>query len=68
MLLFQAQSTCMSGACPLLKYFDSFSAWQYENNYSRTSIIQTPMCCFNVKGVHISEFVQISELSNKCTV
>ena len=33
--------------------------------YSRTSIIQTPVCHFNVKGVQINEFVQISELSDK---
>ena len=30
--------------------------------YSRTSIIRTPVCHFNVKGVQISEFVRISEL------
>ena len=33
--------------------------------YSRTSIIQTPLCHFNVKGVQINEFVQVSELSDK---
>ena len=33
--------------------------------YSRTLTIQTPMCHFNVKGVQISEFVRISELSKK---
>ena len=33
--------------------------------YSRTSIIRTPVCHFNVKGVQINEFVQISELSDK---
>ena len=33
--------------------------------YSRTSIIRTPMYHFNVKGVQISEFVRISELSDK---
>ena len=33
--------------------------------YSRTSIIQTPVCHFNVKGVQINEFVRISELSDK---
>ena len=38
------------------------------SKYSRTSIIiQTPVavCHFNVKGVQISEFVRISELSDK---
>ena len=39
---------------------------QYE--YSRTSIIRTPLCHFNVKSVQISEFVQISELSDKYTI
>ena len=34
-------------------------------NYSRTSIIRTPVCHFNVKGVQINKFVQISELSAK---
>ena len=34
--------------------------------YSRTSIIQTPMVpLLNVKGVQISEFIWISELSDK---
>ena len=33
--------------------------------YSRTSIIRTPVCHFNVKGVQINEFVRISELSDK---
>ena len=33
--------------------------------YSRTSIIRTPVCHLNVKGVQINEFVQISELSDK---
>ena len=33
--------------------------------YSRTLIIQTPVCHFNVKGIQISEFIQISELSDK---
>ena len=33
--------------------------------YSRTSIIRTPLCHFHVKGVQISEFVQMSELSDK---
>ena len=33
--------------------------------YSRTSIIRTPVCHFNVKSVQISEFVWISELSDK---
>ena len=35
------------------------------NKYSRTSIIRTPVCHFNVKSVQINEFVQISELSDK---
>ena len=35
------------------------------DKYSRTSIIRTPMCHFNVKSVQISEFVRISELSDK---
>ena len=33
--------------------------------YSRTSIIRTPVCHFNVTGVQINEFVRISELSDK---
>ena len=33
--------------------------------YSRTSIIPTPVCHFNVKGVQINEFGRISELSGK---
>ena len=33
--------------------------------HSRTSIIRTPVCHFNVKSVQISEYVQISELSDK---
>ena len=33
--------------------------------YSRTLIIRTPMCHFNVEGVQINEFVRISELSDK---
>ena len=33
--------------------------------YSRSSIIRTPVCHFNVKGVQINEIVWISELSNK---
>ena len=37
----------------------------YVCMYSRTSIIQTPVCHFNVKGVQINEFVRISELSDK---
>ena len=36
-----------------------------EDHYSRTSIIQTPMWHFNVKGVQINESVRISELSDK---
>ena len=35
------------------------------DRYSRTSIIRTPVCHFNVKSVQISEFVRISELSDK---
>ena len=38
---------------------------KYSVSYSRTSIIRTPVCHFNVKGVQINEFGQISELSNK---
>ena len=37
------------------------NSWQY----SRTSIIQTPVCHYNAKGVQINEFVRISELSGK---
>ena len=37
----------------------------YIHMYSRTSIIQTPVCHFNVKSVQINEFVRISELSDK---
>ena len=33
--------------------------------YSRTSIIRTPVCHFNVKGVQVNGFVQISEFSDK---
>ena len=33
--------------------------------YSRTPIIRTPVCHFNIKGVQINEFVRISELSDK---
>ena len=36
-----------------------------SNEYSRTSIIRTPVCHLNVKGVQINEFVRISELSDK---
>ena len=41
---------------------------EVRDKYSRTSIIRTPMCHFNVEGVQISEFVRISELSNKYTI
>ena len=37
----------------------------WQSMYSRTLIIRTPVCHFNVKGVQINEFVQISELSDK---
>ena len=40
----------------------------YIHIYSRTSIIRIPLCHFNVKSVQISEFVRISELSNKYTI
>ena len=33
--------------------------------YIRTSIIQTPVCHFNVQGVQINKFVSVSELSDK---
>ena len=36
--------------------------------YSRTSIIRTPLCHFNVKGVQINEFVWISEISDKIII
>ena len=36
-----------------------------DSKYSRTSIIWTPVCHFNVKSVQISEFVRISETSGK---
>ena len=36
--------------------------------YSRSLIIRTPVCHFNVKGVQINEIVRISELSNKNTL
>ena len=42
---------------------ETFKHRKYIN--SRTSIIRTPMRHFNVKGVQISEFVWISELSDK---
>ena len=37
----------------------------YIHVYSRTSIIQIPVCHFTVKGVQINEFVWTSELSDK---
>ena len=37
----------------------------HKHKYSRNSIIRTPMCDFNVKGVQITEFFRISELSDK---
>ena len=33
--------------------------------HSRSLIIPTPVCHFNVKSVQISEFVRTSELSDK---
>ena len=33
--------------------------------YSRTLIIRTPVCHFNINSVQINEFVRISELSDK---
>ena len=45
--------------CPCSQYAVS------HNLYSRTSIIPTPVCHFNVKGVQINEFACISELSDK---
>ena len=33
--------------------------------YSKTSIIQTPVCHFYVKSVQVNEFVRMSELSDK---
>ena len=36
--------------------------------YSRTSIIRTPMCHLNLKGVQIREFVRVGELSDKHTI
>ena len=39
--------------------------YYYIYIYSRTSIIRTPVCHFNVNSVQISEFVRISELSDK---
>ena len=50
----------------LIRFSMKFKVLKYR--YSRTSIIRTPMCHFNVKGVQISEFIQINELSNKYTV
>ena len=38
-----------------------------NNEYSRTSIIRTPVCHFNVKSVQINEFVRMSEISDKIT-
>ena len=40
----------------------------YIRMYSRTSIIRTPVCHFNVKGVQINGFVWISELSDNYTI
>ena len=39
--------------------------WEAVSMYSRTSIIRTPVCHFNVKVVQINKFVWISELSDK---
>ena len=46
------------------KYFKAQSL-EVPYNYSRTSVIQTPVCHFNVKGVQINEFAWISGLSDK---
>ena len=42
--------------------------YSYKYIYSRTSIIRTPLCHFNIKSVQISEFVRIGELSDKYTI
>ena len=47
----------------ILNYTALLSTLSYI--YSRTSIIRTPVCHFNVKSVQINEFVRISELSDK---
>ena len=44
---------------------DDGAIYVYVCMYSRTSIIQTPVCHLNVKSVQINEFVWISELSDK---
>ena len=43
----------MHSVTALLEYLDA--------RYSRTSIIQTPLCHVHYKSVQISEFVRISE-------
>ena len=65
--IFQSQSYTLP------KLICTFSLHQLTmtiNWYSRTLIIRTPMCIFNVKifnvkGVQISEFVPISKLSGR---
>ena len=48
-----------------MDYVKIFECGTLEAIYSRTSIIRTPVCHFNFKGVQINEFVRISELSDK---
>ena len=47
---------------------DALERFMQKSKYSRTSNILTPVYHFNVKGVQINEFVQISELSDKYTI
>ena len=49
----------------LIHYALIISTSMVHDIYSRTSIIRTPVCHLNVKGVQINEFVRISELSDK---
>ena len=59
---------CMDGVCMYVHTYVQVYVCMYICIYNRTSIIQTPnksMCHLNVNGVQISEFVRISELSDK---
>ena len=57
---------CINVSCWICRLSATQKGKQYLLcNYSRTSIIRTPVCHFNVKSVQINEFVLLSELSNK---
>ena len=60
---------CVDKTCfPRPGHISRYDFKHYCTPLSRTSVIQTPVCHFNVKGVQISEFVRISELSDKNTI